>query len=90
MDKYAYFKEAFNVFLASKLIGYYLTLMDIDSGVSRTVTGSTCLAKTGLSSAQTVGISWIYNFFHFPSRGWVGFWKSRYSSLIREGLPVAT
>lgn len=76
--------------LASKLIGYYLALMGIDPGVSCTVTGSTCLAKSGLSSAQTVGISWIDNFFHVPSRGWVGFWRSRYSSLNRKGPPVAT
>lgn len=45
--------------LASKVIGYYLALIGIDPGVSCTVTGSTCLAKTGLSSAQTVGICYL-------------------------------
>lgn len=53
--------------LASELMGYCLTQMGIAPGVSCTMMGGTYLVKPGgLSSAQTVGISWIDKFLHPP------------------------
>lgn len=63
--------------LASELMGYCLTQMGIAPGVSCTMMGGTYLVKPGgLSSAHTVGISWIDKFLHPPpppSRERVGF-----------------
>jgi hypothetical protein len=67
-----------------------LDSMDIAPDVSCTVTSGTCLVKPrGLSSAQTVEISWVYNFFHSPSREWVEFLEEKYSSLTGQVIVKA-
>lgn len=89
--KCACFKDMnLNPFPGFLIDRYYLTQMGIAPDVRYTMMGGTYFAKPVLSSAQTVGISCISNFSISLSRKWVWFWKSRYFSLIGQGLPIAT
>lgn len=76
--------------MTSELMEHCLTEMGISPDICCTMLGGTCLATPGgLSSAQTVGISWINNFFNSPSGEWVEYWKNRYSSLTGKVIVKA-
>lgn len=71
--------------LPSEMIGYCLTWMVMAPEVSCTKVGGTCLTRLGgLSSAQTVEVSFINCSFSSPSMSYIEPWKKRYSLFKRQ------
>lgn len=71
--------------LPSEMIGYCLTWMVMAPEVSCTMVGGRCLTRLGgLSSAQTVGVSFFNCSFSSSSMSYIDSWKRRYSLFKRQ------